>query len=94
MQHKWCRRHADVTEHGYRKKIKVFVEIEKEFIQILIKMHLVMCLAPNKRPFTKERKKEEEMKNATIRGCFEKNIMKSVNSCKFKIVYKHCLCLL
>ena len=59
-------------------KIKVFVEIENEFIQILIKMHLVMCLALNKRPFTKERKKEEESKKTTIRGCFEKNIMKFV----------------
>ena len=74
------------------KKIKVFVEIENEFIQVLIKMHLVMCLALNKRSFTKERKKEE--KNTTIRGCFEKNIMKSVNSCNYKVVYKHCLCLL
>ena len=54
-------------------KIKVFVEIENEFIQILIKMHLIMCLALNKRPFTKERKKEEESKkNTTIKGCFEK----------------------
>ena len=44
------------------KKIKVFVEIENEFIQTLIKIHLVMCLALNKRPFTKERKKEEESK--------------------------------
>ena len=42
------------------KKIKGFVEIKNEFIQILIKKHLVMCLALNKRPFTKERKKEEE----------------------------------
>ena len=58
-------------------------------------MHLVMCLALNKRPLTKERQKEEESKkHTTIRGCFEKNIMKSVDSCKFKIVYKHCLCLL
>ena len=32
------------------KKIKVFVEIENEFIQILIKVHFVMCLALNKRP--------------------------------------------
>ena len=56
-----------------KKKIKVFVEIENEFIQILIKMHLAMCLSLNKRPFTKERKKEEESKtNTTIRGCFEK----------------------
>ena len=54
-------------------------------------MHLVMCLALNKRPFTKERKKEEESKkNTTIRGCFEKNIMKSVNLCKFKIVFLIC----
>ena len=61
-----CRRHADVAEHGYSKtKIKVFVDIENEFIQILIKIHLVICLALNKRPFTKERKKEEESK--TIR---------------------------
>ena len=42
------------------KKIKVFVEIENEFIQILIKMHLVRCLALNKRAFTKERKTEEK----------------------------------
>ena len=61
---------------------------------MLIKMHLVMCLALNKRPFTKERKKKKKVKNTTIRGCFEKNIMTPVNSCKFKIVYKHCLCLL
>ena len=46
----------------YSKKIKVFVEIENEFIQTLIKMHLVICLALNKRSFTKERKKEEESK--------------------------------
>ena len=44
--------------------------------------------------FTKERKRKKKVKNTTIKGCFEKNIMKSVNSCKFKIVYKHCLCLL
>ena len=51
-----------------------------------------MCLALNKRPFTKERKKEEESKTIRRSGdALKKNIMKSVNSCKFKIVYKHCL---
>ena len=50
------------------KKIKVFVEIRNEFIQILIKIHLVMCLALNKRPFTKERKKEEESKTIPRSG--------------------------
>ena len=65
------------------KKIKVFVEIENEFIQILIKMHLVMCLALNKRPFTKERKKEEESKTIRRPGAaLEKKFMNSVNSCK------------
>ena len=62
MQHQWFRRHADVAEHGYSKQNQSFFEIENEFIQILIKMHLVMCLALNKRPFTKERNKEEESK--------------------------------
>ena len=33
-----------------------------------IKMHLVMCLALNKRPFTKERKKEEESKKYDDQG--------------------------
>ena len=57
-------------------------------------MHLVVCLALNKRSFTKERKRKKKVKNTMTRGYFEKNIMKSVNSCIFKIVYKHCLCLL
>ena len=62
-------RHADVTEDGYsKKKIKLFVEIENEFIQILIKIHLVMCLALNKRLFTKERKKDEESKKIQRSG--------------------------
>ena len=68
MQHKWCRRHADVPEHGSSKKNKVFVEIENEFIQILVKIQLVTCLALNKRPFTKERKKEEESKKYDDQG--------------------------
>ena len=53
---------AIVKKHT--KKHIVFVEIENECIQILIKMHLhvVMSLALKKRPFTKERKKEEESK--------------------------------
>ena len=63
------------------KTIKDFVEIENEFIQILIKMHLVMCLALNKRRFTKERKKEEESTKMRRSGAaLKKNIMKSVNS--------------
>ena len=70
-----CRRHADVAEHGYSKRIKVFVEIENEFIQILIKIHLVMCLALNKCPFTKERKKEEESKTIRRSGDALKKIL-------------------
>ena len=51
-----------------------------------------MCLALNERPFTKERKKEEESITRRRSGtALKKNIMKPVNSCKFKIVYKHCL---
>ena len=57
------------------KKIKVFVEIENEFIQILIKIHLVMCLALNERPFTKERKKEEESKTIRRSGTALKTIL-------------------
>ena len=68
-------RHADIAEHGYSKKIKVFVEIENEFIQILIKMHLVMCLALNKRPFTKEINKEEESKIIRRSGTALKKIL-------------------
>ena len=58
-----------------KKKIKVFVEIENEFIQILIKIHLVMCLALNKRLFTKERKKEEESKSIRRSGTALKKIL-------------------
>ena len=65
---KWCKRHADVVEHGYSKKIKVFVEIENEFIQILIKIHLVMCLALNKRPFTKAKKRKKKVKQYDDQG--------------------------
>ena len=68
-------RHADIAEHGYSKKIKVFVEIENEFIQILIKMHLVTCLALNKRPFTKEINKEEESKIIRRSGTALKKIL-------------------
>ena len=57
-------------------------------------MHLVMCLALNKRLFTKERKKEEESIKIRRSGAALKKKMKSVNSCEFKMVYKHCLCLL
>ena len=49
-----------------KKKINVFVEIENEFIQILIKIHLVMCLALNKRSVYKRKKKKEE-ESKTIR---------------------------
>ena len=57
------------------KTIKVFVEIENEFIQIFIKMHLVVCLALNKRRFTKERKKEEESKKMRRSGAALKKIL-------------------
>ena len=68
------------------------LKIRMSFYKILIKIHLSMCLALKKRPFTKERKRKTKVKtNTTSSDCFEKTIIKYVNSCEFKIVYKHCL---
>ena len=58
-----------------KKNNQIFVETENEFIQILIKMHLVMCLALNKRPLTKKRKKEEESKKIRRSGAALKKIL-------------------